>query len=126
MRAIACFAFGICRRRVRRAASIAFSVFDGLVVAAQRVVGQGFVIAQLRVVGDQRLGLLQRGERLFVVALAALNVRRTDQRLGILRIALDQVFVDLVRLLRPCLGDERIGQTALCVRVVRVLVERAL
>ena len=55
---------------------------------AQRVVQQALVEADFERVRHERLGLLQRGERFFIIALAAFDFRepqvRSRDRLGLL------------------------------------------
>ena len=59
-----------------------FQHLDGLIEAAQCIIVQSDVIAELQIViGDKGLRFLQRGQRLLVVALLALDLRLVDQGL---------------------------------------------
>ncbi len=102
---------------MRRAVQQRLQRADRLVVAAQRVVDQCLVVVQFDRVLRQRLGLLQRRERLVVMSLPPLNLRDANLRLRVLRLCRHNRFEDLQRLIQLVVRQQRIRQPALAVQI---------
>ena len=72
----------------------------------------------------RRLGLLERGQRLLVVALPALDLRDAQIGLRVLRIGGGDGLKVLERRAELVIVQQRLGQTPLRVQVIRLHVER--
>ena len=96
-----------------------------LAVLAQRVVDQRLVVAQFQRVLHLRLRLLQRRQRLVVVALAALDLGDADLRLRVRRVRRHQPVERLKRLIQLAVHQQCSRQPALGIGIVRVDLQRA-
>ena len=63
----------------------------GLVEAAQHVEQQAFVVAGFEACGVELARFLDGGQRIFILALAALNLGDVDERLGVVGVGLGQL-----------------------------------
>ncbi len=122
--AIVLFRFGVLAVRV---AGLLYQALQGLrrlVVVAQGVVDQGFVEADFERIRGQRLGLLQRGQRLLVVALAALDLRDAQIGLRVLRVGSGDGLKVLERRAKLVVIQQRLRQAPFRVQVIRFHLER--
>ena len=124
--AVRLLAIGVLSVRCARCQPPACQHVDCVVVAAERVVDERFVVGQLERIGRQRLGLLEGLERVVIMSLAALNLGDMNLRLRILRLGRDDVVEHLERLVQLAVGEQSVGQAALGVEIVGVEIERAM
>ncbi len=97
---------------------------DGVIEAAQCIVVQRDVVAQLQVViGNQGLGFLQRRQRLLVISLLPLDLSLMDQRLRILRIGGKNLRVNLGGGIHVSRGGQGCGEAAFRIGIVRIDIE---
>ncbi len=85
-RAIVLLRVGVLAVRMAGLLHQALQGLRGFVVVAERVVDQGLIEADFERIRGQSLGLLQRGQRLLVVALPPLDLRDPQIGLRILRV----------------------------------------
>ena len=96
-----------------------------VIVAAERVVDEGFVVAELGGILHERLGFIKGVEGFLVVALATLNLGDADLRLRVLRLGCDDLLEDLEGRVDLLIREQRVGEASLRVdRVLRLLLER--
>ena len=83
---------------------------SGLVEAAQHVEHQAFVVAGFKAGGVQLARLLDGGQRIFKLALAALNLGDMHQGLGVIRIGGSQVLELRERLVELVVAEQGLAK----------------